>query len=86
MAGFGGGEFTKQGFSIDRQGRLTLQMRIIQTLKDRKNLTFTRDVRLRKPGILELQRVCKFSIPTEGMPKRTWGTRRECKAYMERQL
>lgn len=84
LGGFGGGEFVKRGFAVGDTGKLKLQMRVTQTLLDSTRLRFTRDVRLREGG--ELQRVCKFEVPSEGLPKKLWGHRDTCAPYMTKEL
>jgi len=74
---WGGGEFTKSYYSIDQDGKLTIQAKWIQTIKDPIRMTFTRDVRTRLNGTL--QRICLLDILSEGRAKVAWGDRIRCR-------
>lgn len=79
LGGWAGGEFDRRFYSIDKEGKLTLQSKWVQTIKDPMRMSFIRDVRIRLNGSLE--RICKLLVVGEGLPKVIWGHKRRCHKY-----
>jgi hypothetical protein len=80
LGAYGGGEYVTRTYSINPAGKLKVQSKVTQTIRDRMRLTYMREVRVRIAG--ELQRVCKIVVPAEGKPKRLWGDRGRCEEFL----
>src|SRR5262249_31389860 len=46
IGGFGGGEYVERAYSINHSGKLKVQTKVTQTVKDRMRFTFMRDVQI----------------------------------------
>jgi hypothetical protein len=84
LGAYGGGEFTKQYYSINMSGRLRVQTSITQNIFDKARLTFVRDIRTRVSG--EMQKVCRMEILPEGKPVKLWGKRWWCDQFSLKEI
>jgi hypothetical protein len=84
LGAYGGGEFTKQYYSINMSNKLRLQTTVTQKMFDKPRLTFVREIRTRISG--EMQRVCKMEILPEGQPVKLWGKRWWCDQFSSKEI
>lgn len=82
MSSWAGHPYTKDYYSIDRQGKLTLQKRYEHIVRDKFRGSFTRTVKLRLNG--ELQEICKIYFPAEGLPRHISGRKERCNKYTKK--
>ncbi len=80
MTGSGGGEFIQRWYNVEKSGKPKLSAKMTQIYIDRSLGTFQREIRTRVSGVL--QRICKIKFPAEGVPKRVYGSQKDCAPYM----